>query len=227
MPDLDRRDFLKLVGLGAGGAAAAGCSDPIENLVPYVVQPEQVTPGIATVYASTCGECSASCGLNVTTREARPIKLEGNPENPINRGRLCARGQVAIGRTYHPDRLEGPLADGEPTDWASAEARLVSAIQANPSGTWVLGGSRGPTIDGIIDTVVSRGGLGGRVIYSAFDGSALRSATESVFGVAATPEFDLSNADLVLDFGSDFLDTGISPVEHAAQFADARDIKKP
>jgi len=113
MPDLDRRDFLKLVGLGAGGAAAAGCSDPIENLVPYVVQPEQVTPGIATVYASTCGECEASCGLHVTTREARPIKLEGNPDHPINQGSLCARGQVSIGRTYHPDRLEGPVADGE------------------------------------------------------------------------------------------------------------------
>jgi molybdopterin-containing oxidoreductase family iron-sulfur binding subunit len=224
MPDLDRRDFLKLVGLGAGTAAAAGCSDPIENLVPYVVQPEEVTPGIATVYASTCRECEAACGLHVTTREARPIKLEGNPEHPINRGKLCARGQAGIGRTYHPDRYASPRADGQATTWEDAEARLLAAVKANPGGTWVLGASRGPTIDGILDAVVSSGGLGGRVIYSAFDGTALRSATEAVFGVAATPEFDLSGADLVLDFGSDFLDTGLSPVEHAAQFAAARDI---
>ncbi len=83
MTDLDRRDFLKLVGLGATTAAAAGCSDPIENLVPYVIQPEEVTPGIATVYASTCRECEAACGIHVATREARPIKLEGNPEQML------------------------------------------------------------------------------------------------------------------------------------------------
>jgi len=224
MPDLDRRDFLKLVGLGAGTAAAAGCSDPIENLVPYVVQPEEVTPGIATVYASTCRECEASCGLHVSTREGRPIKLEGNPAHPINGGKLCARGQAGIGRTYHPDRYEGPLAAGQSTTWEDAEARLLAAVKADPSGTWVLGASRGPTIDGIVDAVVAGAGLGGRVIYSSFDGSALRSATDAVFGVTATPLFDLSGADLVVDFASDFLDAGSSPVEHAAQFAKARDI---
>ena len=85
MPELDRRDFMKLVGLGGASAAAAGCSDPIENLVPYVVQPEEVTPGIATYYASTAptGE-----GVYVKTREGRPILLDGNPDHPINQGAL-------------------------------------------------------------------------------------------------------------------------------------------
>ena len=91
MPEFDRRDFLKLVGVGAGAAATA-CSDPIEKLVPYVEQPEAITPGIAVWYASTCAECPAACGLHVKTREGRPIKLEGNPDHPINRGKLCARG---------------------------------------------------------------------------------------------------------------------------------------
>ena len=75
MPDLDRRDFLKLVGLGAGTAAAAGCSDPIENLVPYVVQPEEITPGVATWYATTCGGCSAQCGKCVSEVKER---IEGD-----------------------------------------------------------------------------------------------------------------------------------------------------
>ncbi len=90
MSELDRRDFLKLVGVGAGSAAAAGCSDHVEKLIPYVVQPEEITPGNAVFYASTCAECPASCGLHVRTREGRPVKLEGNPEHPVNRGRLCA-----------------------------------------------------------------------------------------------------------------------------------------
>ena len=59
MPELDRRDFLRLAGLGAGAAAASACSDPIEKLVPYVIQPETITPGIAVNYASTCRECPA------------------------------------------------------------------------------------------------------------------------------------------------------------------------
>ncbi len=122
MPDLKRRDFLKLVGVSAGGAAAAGCSDHVEKLIPYVVQPEEITPGIAVWYASTCQECTAGCGLHVRTREARPVKLEGNPDHPINKGRLCARGQAGIGRTYHPDRFRGPMtraADGslQPISW--------------------------------------------------------------------------------------------------------------
>ena len=116
MPEIDRRNFLKLVGVGAGAAAASGCNDPVQKLIPYVVQPEEITPGITVVYASTCQECASGCGLHVTTREGRPIKLEGNPEHPINRGSLCARGQAGIDRTYHPDRYESPMlrgADGE------------------------------------------------------------------------------------------------------------------
>ena len=103
MAEIDRRDFLKLVGVGAGTAAASsGCyrySDLPEKLIPYVVQPEEITPGIAVDYASTCLECPSACGLHVRTRESRPVKLEGNPDHPINRGALCARGQASIGRT--------------------------------------------------------------------------------------------------------------------------------
>ena len=91
MSELDRRDFLKIVGLSAGAAATVGCEPP-DKLVPYVVQPEEITPGIATHYASTCTECSVGCGIRVKTREGRPIKFEGNPEHPGSRGRNCAKG---------------------------------------------------------------------------------------------------------------------------------------
>ena len=52
MADFDRREFLKLVGVSAGATAAAGCQDHVEKLIPYVVQPEEITPGIPVVYAS-------------------------------------------------------------------------------------------------------------------------------------------------------------------------------
>src|SRR5919108_3146729 len=133
MPELDRRQFLKLVGTGAGAAAAVGCSELPEKLIPYVVQPEEITPGLAVIYASTCQECSAGCGLHVRTREGRPVKLEGNPEHPINRGKLCARGQAGLSRTYHPDRFQGPLARAKagdalaPVSWDDAIKTFAAA----------------------------------------------------------------------------------------------------
>ena len=56
MAEIARRDFLKLVGVGASGAAAAGCAEKVEQLIPYVVQPEEITPGNAVYYASSCTE---------------------------------------------------------------------------------------------------------------------------------------------------------------------------
>jgi hypothetical protein len=191
MAELARRDFLKLVGAGAGAAAAAGCSDPVEKLVPYVIQPESITPGISVDYASTCQECTAACGLHVKTREGRPIKLEGNPDHPVNQGALCGRGQASIQRTYHPDRFEGPMAregDGlSPTTWEQGIETLVGAIQkSGGSKVRVLGGSRGPTLDGLIDQWI--GAIGGdarnqRVTPTTFGDDALRKASGAVFGL--------------------------------------------
>jgi molybdopterin-containing oxidoreductase family iron-sulfur binding subunit len=232
MPQIDRRDFLKLVGIGAGGAAASGCyrySDLPEKLIPYVVQPEEITPGIGVVYASTCQECPAGCGLHVRTREGRPIKLEGNPDHPVNRGALCARGQAGIGRTYHPDRFRGPMlrgADGAlaPVSWEEALAMLVEKVGAARSGTFVLSGSVGPTLSGLVDRWVAAVGAGGRLVYEPFAHEALREASAAVFGAGGVPRFDLEGCDYVVDFGADAMDAWLSPTQHQRQIKAARDL---
>jgi len=229
MPELDRRDFLKMVGVGAGAAAAAGC-EPVEKLVPYVIQPESITPGIAVEYASTCRECPAACGIHVKTREGRPIKVDGNPDHPINRGKLCSRGQVGLARAYHPDRYAGPLArsaagtlDG--ISWADGQSQLAAKLKSAAGKTVILGGGVGPTLGGVIDGFAQATG-GRRIVYDAFGQESLRAATKAVFGVSALPSFDVGKADLIIDLGSDFLDTGLSPTENSLQFADARDVKQ-
>jgi len=228
MSELDRRDFLKLVGVGASATAAA-CADPAEKLVPYVVQPESITPGIAVEYASTCTECPVACGLHVKTREGRPIKLEGNPDHPINRGRLCTRGQASIGRAYHPDRYPGPMqrgADGsyEQVERDAAQAAVLSKLKSAGSGVWILGGRVGPTLGSVIDDFAEAAGAR-RVVYEAFSQEALCEGTRLALGVSAIPIFDVGKADVIVDLGSNFLDTGLSPTENARQFAEARDIK--
>ncbi|NNL30948.1 MAG: twin-arginine translocation signal domain-containing protein, partial [Gemmatimonadetes bacterium] len=108
MTEIKRRDFLKVLGV-TGGAAATGCGGSAENLLPYVVHPEEITPGVATWYATTCQGCSAQCGMWVRTREGRAVKLEGNPDHPVSQGGLCARGHASLTHLYNPDRFHAPM----------------------------------------------------------------------------------------------------------------------
>jgi anaerobic selenocysteine-containing dehydrogenase len=213
MSEIDRRNFLKLVGVSAGASAAVGCSDLPEKLIPYVVQPEEIIPGVAVIYASTCQECSAGCGLHVRTREARPIKLEGNPDHPVNKGSLCPRGQAGIDRTYHPGRYQSPMlrgADGvlAPITWDEATNLLAQKLKASGAKTQILGGLTGPTLGGLLADWASAVGASANLHYEPFGNEALREATRRVFGVAQRPTFHLADSDFIIDFGSDFLETG-------------------
>ena len=108
---LKRREFLKVVGLRGAGSGVVGCStEKVEHRVPYVVPPEDITPGVATWYTTACSECEAACGMWVRTREGRVVKVEGNPDHPVSRGALCSRGHSSLQGLYNPDRYPGPMA---------------------------------------------------------------------------------------------------------------------
>src|SRR5512139_1325277 len=109
MSEFSRRNFLKAVTL-AGTAAIAGCSrESARRLIPYIIPPEDLVPGEATWYASTCRECPAGCGFLAKNRDGHVIKVEGNPLHPVNQGKLCARGQASLQGLYNPDRIRGPM----------------------------------------------------------------------------------------------------------------------
>src|SRR3989475_8419986 len=227
---IDRRRFLKVLGVtGAGAAALSSCGigpEPTERLIPYLVQPENQIPGTACYYATTCRECAAGCGVRVRVREGRAVKLEGNPESPINRGRLCARGQAAIQGLYNPDRIEHPLvrnASGtfEDMDWDGALQRLAAKVrEAQGKGIVFLTGAEQSTFGDLVDEWMKQVG-GRRMSYEAFGFEALRAGNRMAFGTGTLPTYDFANAKYVLSFGADFLDPGLSQVEFGSGFARA------
>jgi anaerobic selenocysteine-containing dehydrogenase/Fe-S-cluster-containing dehydrogenase component len=225
---MDRRRFLSVLGVaGAGAAAVTGCStDRIEKLVPYLVQSEDQVPGIPTWYASTCTECSAGCGLHVKTREGRAIKLEGNPEHPVNAGKLCSQGQSALQGLYNPGRLQGPMvrqADGsfKEVTWDDAVAMLGQRLQGAAGKIAVLSGAgRGTFTDLLKAWTEAQGGK--LVRYQPFSYEPIRAANQQVFGTSELPDYDFGRAKYILSFGADFLDNGwLSSVEHQRGFAES------
>ncbi len=228
---IDRRRFLKVLGVTGGGAAAlSACGigpEPTRKLIPYLVAPEDQIPGTATVYASTCRECAAGCGIHVRVREGHAVKLEGNPDSPVNAGRLCARGQAALQGLYHPDRLRGPKArdaEGRLVDvtWDEALQRLRDQVgAARGQGIVFVTGQEPGALGDLVDEWVRQQG-GRHITYEPFAFEALREGNRLAFGAPDLPRYDFAAAAYVLSFGADFLDTWLSPVAFQQAFARAR-----
>jgi anaerobic selenocysteine-containing dehydrogenase/Fe-S-cluster-containing dehydrogenase component len=224
---LERREFLKVLGVTGAGASLTGCGTrAVEKLIPYVVPHEEIVPGVATWYRTTCRECPAGCGMNIRTREGRAVKAEGNPLSPISHGRLCARGQASLHGLYDPDRVPRPLArrgadDWEPLGWDDAERQLAAALQQHQGRTVLLTGNYTGSMDRLADEFTAAIGAE-RVRWEPFAYEPLRAASRMVYGIDAIPVHDFSNAEVVITFGADFLETWLSPIDYAHGFVQGR-----
>ena len=107
----NRRDFLKYVGFSKAAASLAACEGPVIKSVPYVVQPEQIIPGIANYYATAIADGFDFRSVIIKTREGRPIKVENNKEAPTLGGGN-ARVHASVLSMYDINRLQGPKAGG-------------------------------------------------------------------------------------------------------------------
>ncbi|HEU4700175.1 MAG TPA: molybdopterin-dependent oxidoreductase [Gemmatimonadales bacterium] len=228
---MDRRRFLTVLGATSAGAAAlSGCSTQrVEKLIPYLVQSEDQVPGVPTYYASTCTGCAEACGLHVKVREGRAVKLEGNPEHPVNRGRLCSRGQAELQGLYNPGRLAGPMlrqgSEFKPVTWEQALARFAQEVQKAGNRIAVVSGAgRGTFSDLLTDWTTT---LGGTVVrYEPFAHEVLREANQRTFGTDALPMHDFARARYILSFGADFLDTWHGSMENQRGYAEAHGFER-
>lgn len=227
---LTRRDVLKLVGMGGAVAAVLSGCGPMAKYVrrqPYYDMPEYALPGKSVYFATTCRECPAGCGLVVRTVEGRAIKIEGNPNHPVNRGATCARGQAALETLYNPDRAKGPTRQGQPITWDAAIALLAEYFRKTPPENlaFLLGLAPDHLAELVAEIAQALGApaplrVGALGFMEARN--ALATAAEQVFGKKALPTFDIADADLVISFGANFMETWLSPVFYGKAYGAMR-----
>ena len=233
---MKRRTFLQVGTLTAAGALLSGCRSANEKLIPYLVPPDEgVTPGLANYYASSCRSCPAGCGILVRVSEGRAKKIEGNPDHPVNRGKLCARGQAALQELYHPDRVpqplkrSGPRGSGQFTKISWAEG--LSLLTGQLKGLQAAGGSDRlalltPQLRGSLATLCSTFmrsfGSPHLLSYELLAPDWLRAASRTSFGQATLPWYDLAETRYLLSFGAEFLESYLSPVHYGGAFGQMR-----
>ena len=231
LPPVRRREFLKVLGAASAAGATVGCGirDP-GTLLPYLVSPDNTVPGVSNYYASTCRECAVGCGIIAETRDGRTIKLEGNPEHPVNRGALCARGQAALQGLYNPDRYRQPMRRSgggwSPITWDAALAELGQQLgQLRTAGTAgraaFINQHETGSFPAFLDQWLGAYGIPAHLSYDAEIDEAAVEANRRTYGVA-WPGLSFQSARLIVSFGADFLDGWGASVPQQLDFAEAR-----
>jgi molybdopterin-containing oxidoreductase family iron-sulfur binding subunit len=227
-----RRDFLKYFGFSVTAVTLASCfKAPIRNAVPYLVKPEEITPGVPLYYSSTCGACATACGVEVKTREGRPIKLDGNSRSlvsngndrsPEAKGSLCAVGQASILSLYDNERLANPLKKGSESDWTTIDAEISKSLNdlaAAGSGIAIVSGSNhSPSTLKTIADFTGKYPTARHIMWDSVSYSGILEANETDFGKKLIPSYYFDKAQVIVSFGADFLGTWISPVEFTKSY---------
>ena len=229
---LSRRSFFSHVGISAASVALAACDKRVPRfIVPYVVPPDDVVPGVTTSYRSVCRSCAAGCGLSATVIDGRAIKLEGNPEHPASGGALCLLGQAGIEELYAPERLIGPMTirgeNATQLSWDAASKWLTEGLRQTLVGGRDVVILTRPETGALLDLMVQWLAALGQpasnlVVFDPGEPVWLRDANRLTFGIDAQPVWGLAEARTVLSIGADLIEDLGSPVEYGRELARIR-----
>lgn len=226
---ISRRTFLEVLGYSSVALTLTGCRAPQQTIVPYLKQPVEFTPGVASWFASVCGGCSAGCGTLVKVRDGRPIKLEGNPDHPLSSGGLCALSHGMVFGLYDPDRLRQPFIGAQPATWEQVDQQVIAKLNAIKSSGGkvrvVTPPLASPTSRQTIQAFLSQFSDGKHVTYEAVSNDAIRQAHLRSHGLPGIPSYRFDKAKLVVSFAADFLGAWIAPVHFTRSYAKARSLQ--
>ena len=205
--ELTRRRFLELV--SASAALATGCSpDRPEKILPYTENPRQVTPGVSTYYATSLLIDGFATGLVATTREGRPLKIEGNPAHPASLGATSMWHQASVLELYDPDRGRAVTKRGLLATWDALEAFLAQPFaEQGHKLRLLLEPTSSPLVHALVAQVKQRFPASKVTFYAPTAGQVPGAAARALFGSTLAPHFDFSRADVVVALDADFLAT--------------------
>ena len=208
-----------------------GCEPAARKLIPYVVPDENVIPGVPTFYATTCDECPAGCGVVARIREGRVIKLEGNPADPIGQGSIVRAWTGRAARSVQSRPVAASASFAAAT--ASCERcrgttrqadrwrlKLAAAAKAGKDRVAIIARAEGPDLQKIARGVRRRVQVDrSRYFTRQSTTSRAREAAKTLFGRRDLPVYRIDQAEVLISFGADFLETWHSPVELARQYS--------
>lgn len=225
-----RRDFLKYLGFTVAAASLAACESPVVKTIPYVIKPEEVTPGVNNWYASTFFNGEDYCSVLIKTRDGRPIKIEGNPKSPITRGAVNARVHASVLSLYDNYRAKTPYVRGGESTWDIADKEITDKLAAAAAkgdaakGNIVILSSTiiSPSTLNVIADFTSKYPTAKHIMWDAVSFSGMRKANEMYFGKAVVPSYSFDKAKTIVSIAADFLTNWLSPIEFSKQYADGR-----
>ena len=203
-----RRDFLKYVGFSTAAASLAACEGPVIKSIPYVVQPEQIIPGVANYYATAISNGYDFASLLVKTREGRPIKVESNSLAKAS-GSINARVQASVLDLYDNQRVAGPTKAGDAITWDAFYKEVgekLETLKGSEKQVVLLTQTfASPSTSKLISEFKNNYENVSHVVYDAISESAAADAYQAKYGRRGLANYDFEKAKTIVSVGADFL----------------------
>ena len=202
-----RRDFLKLSAASLAFAGLAGCTkQPLEPIVPYVKQPEDLVLGKPLFFATAMTLSGYGKPLLVESHEGRPTKVEGNPDHPASRGASDLYAQASILTLYDPQRSQTILNRDAVRPWGSAVAALKNGLASGGAGLRILTGTvSSPTLAAQLQQVLRLYPGAKWHQWEANHRDSAHNGAVMAFGEPVEAQYHLDKADIVLTLDADFM----------------------
>ena len=228
---LNRRDFLKaLTAIGGAAVVSSGCTpEPLDKLVSYAIPPDDVIPGIPNYYSTVLPFSPVGAPVEVKVREGRAIFIGGNKLDPISNGGVSSESQASLQGLYDPDRIKQPLyknnrGDLSPISWGSALEILTKKLNEKNQNIYIITDNTTGTLDNLLTNFSTKIGAN-RIKYETFSFEHIAEANKVTFGQKLIPTYKIDQANYLLSFGVDFLETWLSPNEYGARFEKMHSLK--
>jgi len=206
---VSRRGFLKVMGASFALAGLAGCTkQPDEPIFPYVKQPEDLILGKPMYFATAHPFPTGAVPVLVKSDAFRPIKIEGNPEHPMSKGKSDAYTQATLLDLYDPDRSKGVLSRGNDSEWGRFQQAFAAGVAqtGNGDGVYFLSETiTSPTLAAQWKQVQGKYPNAKLIQYDAVSGEGGRAASKAAFGDYLDAQYKLEDADVILSLDADFL----------------------